>query len=231
MKLTRGKISKLYRKKNQSLKKPKNRKTTYKRKTCINKRRVNLARSTLKKFNYKKTKNTPEIEPKCESIHSDIPLIEKDITEQQSLKKTKEIDDDSITENLDIDKPDTENLDTDKPDTDKQDTEKLDIDKLDTDKPDTDKPDTEKLDTENLDTDKPDTDKPNTDKPDTDKPNTDKQVSITFNELIKVDENVPDEIEELPQLIELFPKITTVAEKENPSEEIKEKISSNSINA
>jgi hypothetical protein len=55
MKLTKGKISKLYNKKRQTLKKPKKYKASYKRRT-FRKRKVNLARKTLKRFNYKKYK-------------------------------------------------------------------------------------------------------------------------------------------------------------------------------
>jgi len=55
MKLTKGKISKLYNKKRQTLKKIKTGKTSYKRRT-FRQRKVNLARKTLKKFNYKKYK-------------------------------------------------------------------------------------------------------------------------------------------------------------------------------
>lgn len=70
MKLTKGKISKLYNKKKQSLKKAKKRKLSHKRRTFRNKRKVNLARKTLKRFNYKKYKGgaiSEEI-PKEENI-------------------------------------------------------------------------------------------------------------------------------------------------------------------
>jgi len=50
MKLTKGKIRKLYNKRNQTLKKYKNKKASYERKTFRNKRSVNLARKTLKKI-------------------------------------------------------------------------------------------------------------------------------------------------------------------------------------
>ena len=56
MKLTKGKISKLYNKKRQSLKKHKRLKSSYKKRTFRNKRKVNLARKSLKRFNYKKYK-------------------------------------------------------------------------------------------------------------------------------------------------------------------------------
>ena len=56
MKLTKGKISKLYNKKKQSIKRNKKQKKSYKRRTFRNKKRTNLARKTLKKFNYKKYK-------------------------------------------------------------------------------------------------------------------------------------------------------------------------------
>lgn len=93
MKLTRGKISKLYNKKKQTLKKLKNRKTSYRRKTIVNKKRVNLARGTLKKINYKKTKSTTENEPKYEGFNSDISLVDKNICENLTTKNTNEIGD------------------------------------------------------------------------------------------------------------------------------------------
>ena len=49
MKLTKGKISKLYNKKRQSFKKPKRRKLSNKRRTFRNKKHLNLARKTLKR--------------------------------------------------------------------------------------------------------------------------------------------------------------------------------------
>lgn len=55
MKLTKGKISKLYNKKRQSLKKNNNkRKTSSKNKTFRKKRNIHLARKSLKNFHYKK---------------------------------------------------------------------------------------------------------------------------------------------------------------------------------
>ena len=55
MKLTKGKILKLYNKKRQTVKKFKTGKSSYKRRT-FRKRKFNLARKTLKTFNYKKYK-------------------------------------------------------------------------------------------------------------------------------------------------------------------------------
>jgi len=54
MNLTKGKISKLYNKKRQSLKKHKKVKSSYKKRTFRNKRNLNLARKSLKKIHYKK---------------------------------------------------------------------------------------------------------------------------------------------------------------------------------
>jgi hypothetical protein len=55
MKLTKGKISKLYNKKRQSLKKKNNkRKTSSKNMTFRKKRNIHLARKSLKNFHYKK---------------------------------------------------------------------------------------------------------------------------------------------------------------------------------
>ena len=57
MKLTKGKISKLYNQKKQSLKKKVNKKkSSSKSRTFRKKRRINLARKSLKRFNYKKYK-------------------------------------------------------------------------------------------------------------------------------------------------------------------------------
>ena len=50
MKLTKGKIRKLYNKRNQTLKKYRNKRVSYERKTFRNKRSINLARKTLKKI-------------------------------------------------------------------------------------------------------------------------------------------------------------------------------------
>ena len=55
MKLTKGKISKLYNKKKQSLKKKVNKKKSSSRnKTFRKKRNIHLARKSLKRFYYKK---------------------------------------------------------------------------------------------------------------------------------------------------------------------------------
>ena len=61
MKLTKGKISKLYNKKKQSLKKKVNkRKTSNKNKTFRKKRNIHLARKSLKRFHYKKQRGGTE---------------------------------------------------------------------------------------------------------------------------------------------------------------------------
>lgn len=59
MKLTKGKISKLYNKKRQSFKKPKRKNLSNKRRT-FRKRHLNLARKTLKRHNYKKRRGGAE---------------------------------------------------------------------------------------------------------------------------------------------------------------------------
>jgi hypothetical protein len=118
MKLTKGKISKLYNKKRQSLKKYKKRKSSYKKRTFRNKRKVNLARKTLKRFNYKKHKGgegetndttkdvtTTSIEGKKKQ-----PIIEQFVTETTNQPIT-ELTDKPITELTDepvIDQPITE---------------------------------------------------------------------------------------------------------------------------
>ena len=52
MKLTKGKISKLYNKKRQSFKRPKRRKISNKIRTFRNKKYLNLARKTLKHYKH-----------------------------------------------------------------------------------------------------------------------------------------------------------------------------------
>jgi hypothetical protein len=68
MKLTKGKIRKLYNKRNQTLKKYKNKKTSYEKKTFRNKKQLNLARKTLKRFAYEKPRGgANEVAPKDKS--------------------------------------------------------------------------------------------------------------------------------------------------------------------
>lgn len=105
MKLTRGKISKLYNKKKQTLKKLKNRKTSYRRKTIVNKRRVNLARGTLKKFNYTKNKSIHENAAKYETTNSDISLVDKNIIENLTTKNTNEIVDEPLLNEQIVEEP------------------------------------------------------------------------------------------------------------------------------
>jgi len=62
MKLTKGKITKLYNKKKQSLKKINKRKGSTKSKTFRRKRQVNLATKSLKSFNYKKQRGGDPLE-------------------------------------------------------------------------------------------------------------------------------------------------------------------------
>jgi hypothetical protein len=52
MKLTKGKISKLYNKKRQSFKRPKRKKLSNKIRTFRNKKHLNLARKTLKHYKH-----------------------------------------------------------------------------------------------------------------------------------------------------------------------------------
>jgi len=68
MKLTKGKIRKLYNKRNQTLKKYKNKKTSYEKKTFRNKKQLNLARKTLKRIAYEKPRGgANEVVPKDKS--------------------------------------------------------------------------------------------------------------------------------------------------------------------
>ena len=74
MKLTKGKISKLYNKKKQSVKKiNKKKKGSLKSKTFRRKRSINLANKSLKKYRYKKGGAEEDIMPK-EAINH-IPLL------------------------------------------------------------------------------------------------------------------------------------------------------------
>ena len=112
MKLTKGKISKLYNKKRQSLKKHKKIKSSYKKRTFRNKRKVNLARKSLKKINYRggegENNDTPknDINEITETpvINADdmpvidMPVIEEHITEQP-------ITEEPITEEPAIEQP------------------------------------------------------------------------------------------------------------------------------
>jgi hypothetical protein len=94
MKLTKGKIRKLYNKKNQSLKKYKNKKASYGRKSFRNKKYVNLARKTLKRFAYKKpiggaTEDKPK--DKSKGIFNFLPKIgrkDKQIEQPDAKKST-----------------------------------------------------------------------------------------------------------------------------------------------
>ena len=77
MKLTKGKISKLYNKKKQSLKKKVNKKKGSRRnKTFREKRNIHLARKSLKRFHYKKHKGGAEYEEK--NSQESIPKISED---------------------------------------------------------------------------------------------------------------------------------------------------------
>jgi hypothetical protein len=84
MKLTKGKISKLYNKKKQSLKKNKNKKSSSRNNTFRKKRNIHLARKSLKRFHYKKqrggednTTTTPKAQEtllsKTETINQPLP--------------------------------------------------------------------------------------------------------------------------------------------------------------
>ena len=79
MNLTKGKISKLYDKKRQTLKR-KRAKKCCKKKTFRNKRKVNLARKTLKKIHYKKQKGGEE-DPKNDDMPFSSTLETPDVSE------------------------------------------------------------------------------------------------------------------------------------------------------
>ena len=88
MKLTKGKISKLYNKKRQTLKKLKKGKTSHKRRT-FRKRKINLARKTLKRFNYKKYKGglngaKEQVAPEVEQV---IPEAQEQVAQEQVVQE------------------------------------------------------------------------------------------------------------------------------------------------
>jgi hypothetical protein len=93
MKLTKGKISKLYNKKKQSLKKvKKNGKKNSKKKTFRRKRGFNLANKSLKKSNYKKVRGGAENTDSKENTDTNGNPKDDDISQANSLeKKTNEV--------------------------------------------------------------------------------------------------------------------------------------------
>lgn len=116
MKLTKGKISKLYDKKKQSLKKHKKLKSSYKKRTFRNKRKVNLARKSLKRLHDRKYKGGAETDetPKDDTNKN----INQSTMEENITESTKNLDTTSngsvtnTTENPDESVTDyTENLD------------------------------------------------------------------------------------------------------------------------
>jgi hypothetical protein len=83
MKLTKGKISRLYNKKRQSLKKHKKLNSSYKKRTFRNKRKVNLARKSLKRLHYRKHRGgegDDDDTPKDGINETNQSMIEKDTT-------------------------------------------------------------------------------------------------------------------------------------------------------
>jgi archaellum component FlaC len=115
MKLTKGKIRKLYNKKNQTLKKYKNKKASYERKSFRNKKQVNLARKTLKEFAYNKPRGgggneeTPKDKSKSKGFFSFLPKTSRkpkqteqsDAKTSSTLENIKQVDIES-TENTPI---------------------------------------------------------------------------------------------------------------------------------
>ena len=93
MKLTKSKISKLYNKTRQSLKRYKKRKSSYKKRT-FRKRKINLARKSLKRFNYKTHKggwgevDTPKEELTNKSIDQPVVEMPYQSTTDQSFDET-----------------------------------------------------------------------------------------------------------------------------------------------
>jgi len=102
MKLTKGKIAKLYNKKRQSLKRAKKGKpTSYKRKTFRNKKGFDLSRKTLKRHRYQRRRggaieeNEPKVVSEENTPREDIENV-KPITEPE--KSSEPITSDSVSE-------------------------------------------------------------------------------------------------------------------------------------
>ena len=88
MKLTKGKISKLYNIKKQTIKRVRKPKISNKRRTFRNKKNFNLARKTIKNFNYNKYKggNNENNIPKEENIISNInPIMNTHIKQEPEV--------------------------------------------------------------------------------------------------------------------------------------------------
>ena len=88
MKLTKGKISKLYNIKKQTIKRLRKPKISYKKRTFRNKKNFNLARKTIKNFNFNKYKggNNENNIPKEENIISDInPIMNAPVTQEPEV--------------------------------------------------------------------------------------------------------------------------------------------------
>ena len=96
MKLTKGKISKLYNKKKQSLKKKVNKKKSSSRnKTFRKKRNIHLARKSLKRFHYKKQRGgaedgegegTPKVDEVSNSVTESMNLPTSETLDQSNIK-------------------------------------------------------------------------------------------------------------------------------------------------
>jgi hypothetical protein len=83
MKLTKGKITKLYNKKRQSLKKKNNkRKTSSKNKTFRKKRNIHLARKSLKNFHYKKQRGGEDGETTTPKTEEDSDSVKENMNQQ-----------------------------------------------------------------------------------------------------------------------------------------------------
>ena len=93
MKLTKGKISKLYNKKKQSLKKKKlnSKNNSRKNKTFRRKRAMNLANRSLKNLHYKKRGGKPENAKATKNNSTTHPKVENKSTDKTTIKNVDHI--------------------------------------------------------------------------------------------------------------------------------------------
>ena len=96
MKLTKGKISKLYNKKKQSLKKKVNKKKSSSRnKTFRKKRNIHLARKSLKNFHYKKQRGGEDGETTTPKAEEDSNSVKENMNQPLPENSNNDIEDSS----------------------------------------------------------------------------------------------------------------------------------------
>jgi len=111
MKLTKGKITKLYNKKRQSFKKPKRRKLSNKRRTFRNKKYLNLHKKSLKRYHYNKTKGgadedskeeltTPNLVENVEPVDTSVNIPSEQNIQENTNQITTPITSDGVDQNM-----------------------------------------------------------------------------------------------------------------------------------